>query len=83
MHPTDTTDDMQNAQLRLLAQMAPTQRVELALRLSRDLINASHRAIERAHPELSESDRRLLFIELHYGKELADEVRAAQRQCQS
>jgi len=32
-------------------------------------------AIRRRHPELSEEETQLLFIELTYGKPLADDVR--------
>jgi len=36
-------------------------------------------AIRRRHPESSEDDVRLKFIELTYGKHLADEVRGWQQ----
>jgi len=53
-----------------------------ALRL-RDAVTASNRvaqqckdAIRRNHPEISEDEIKLRFIELNYGQEIADEVRA-------
>jgi hypothetical protein len=52
------------------------------LRLS-DAVTASNRvaqqcknAIRRNHPKISEDDLKLRFIELNYGQEIADEVRA-------
>ena len=51
-------------------------RLALTLRLSNAMIAASRRAIRKRHPELSEQEVRLLWAELHYGKELADRVRA-------
>ena len=49
--------------------------MNLALRLSSEVMQASKRAIARTHPDLTAREVELRFIELHYGKELADAVR--------
>jgi hypothetical protein len=39
-------------------------------------VRNSKRAIRRARPELTERERNLFFIELNYGRDLAEQVRA-------
>ena len=73
--PSDTTLDAEQVQLRLLRDKSPAERLALAVRLSSEVIRASKRAISRAHPELTPPQAGHLFIELHYGRELAEAVR--------
>ena len=72
---SDTTRDAEQVQLRLLRDKSPAERLALAVRLSSEVIRASKRAISRAHPELTLRQVGHLFIELHYGRELAEAVR--------
>lgn len=76
--PSDTSADAEAMQLQLLRAKTPAERGMLALRLSADVIHASKRAIQRAHPEFSPIEVGQMFVELHYGKELADALRAYQ-----
>ena len=77
MHgPSDTSPDVELRQMELLRSMSPTERVNLAFRLSTEVIQASKRAIARLHPEFSPRQVEHAFVELHYGKELADGLRA-------
>lgn len=76
MRPDDTHPAMAAKQLELLRAAGPTRRAGLALRLSATLIHASRQTLSRLHPELDELGVRLLWAEHHYGKELADRVRA-------
>jgi len=78
--PTDTTREAEQWQLRLLREKSPAERLAMAVRLTSEVIRASRRAISRAHPELTEQEVGLLFIELHYGRELADAVRQYEEQ---
>ena len=48
--------------------------------LTETAIFHAKRAIARAHPELDHAERDLMFIEIHYGKELADQVREYTRE---
>jgi hypothetical protein len=72
---TDTTLDAERIQLLLLRDKLPSERLGLALRLSSEVIRASKRAISRAHPEFTEREVGYLFIELHYGRALAEATR--------
>lgn len=56
--------------------MCPSERLVRARSLSQSVIELSRRAIARAHPEWDETEVGLFFVELHYGKPLADKVRA-------
>lgn len=69
--PSDTTCDSAQAQLRLLREKSPSERLALAARLSSDIIHAAKRAIARVHPGFSQSEVALRFIQLHYGHDLA------------
>ena len=73
--PTDTALDAEQMQLHLLRDKSPSARLGLASRLSSEVIRASKRAISRAHPELTEREVGYLFIELHYGRDLAEAAR--------
>jgi hypothetical protein len=74
--PSDAHPEAARLQLELLRKAGTRGRLALTLRLSNAMIAASRRAIRKRHPELSEQEVRLLWAELHYGKELADRVRA-------
>ena len=74
--PSDTHPEAAAVQLALLRRAGVGGRLALTLRLSNAMIAASRRAIRKRHPELSEQEVRLLWAELHYGKELTDRVRA-------
>jgi uncharacterized SAM-dependent methyltransferase len=77
--PSDTSVDVAQAQLRLLREKSAAERAALAIQLSSEVIRASKRAIARAHPELTQQQVGHLFVELHYGKALADAVRQCDR----
>lgn len=71
----DTTVDAEEVQRSLMAQMTPTERCALALKLSVEVRELSKAAIRRRFPHFSEVQVGLKFIELHYGAELANEIR--------
>jgi hypothetical protein len=56
--------------------IAPRERAAMALRLSSEVFALARRAIKRSFPELNEAQQGLKFIEIHYGAELAERVRA-------
>src|SRR5689334_4174030 len=72
----DTHPDAERVQIELLRRMTVGQRAELMRSLTHTTIQLARRAIRRAHPEASEEEVGLIFIEIHYGKDLADRVRA-------
>lgn len=63
-------------QLDLLRRAGTARRFGLARSLSSSVIELSRAAIRRAQPELDETGVGLRFVELHYGAEMAEKVRA-------
>ena len=72
---SDTSPEVEAVLFDMLRQLTPTQRVQRCFSLSVMAANLSRPAIQRAHPEFSPQDVGLRWVELHYGKELADGVR--------
>lgn len=72
---TDTSPEAFEVQLDGLRRMTSRERIAKMCGLSRRVRNMAFAAIRRRHPDLDEEGVRLLFIELTYGKPLADEVR--------
>jgi hypothetical protein len=76
---SDTSDEALAVQLECLRQMTPNERLRRACAWSGQVPRMAFDAIRRRHPEDSEEEVRPKFIELTYGKPLADEVRQWQR----
>jgi hypothetical protein len=72
---SDTSDEALAVQLECLRQMTPQERLRRACAWSGQIRRMAFDAIRRRHPEYTEDDVRLRFIELTYGQALADEVR--------
>ena len=72
---SDTDVRATRVQVDLLRNAPVAKRIYLARSLTRTAILLSRRAIGRANPDLAERDLSLLFVELHYGKNLAQEMR--------
>ncbi len=72
---SDTSDEALAVQLDCLRRMTPQERLRRACAWSGKLRRMAFDAIRRLHPDYSEDEVRLKFIELTYGKSLADEVR--------
>lgn len=76
--PIMTSDPLTGAdrkQLELMRAATPQRRFGLAQSLSGQMLAMTHRAVERAHPELDLWQRRVKFVELQYGPELASSYR--------
>ena len=71
----DTSPEIERVQIELLRKAGKTRRLQLGIKLSSEALETAQRAIKRAHPELSELEAKLLFVEVTYGKDLADRVR--------
>lgn len=72
---TDTSPEAERVQIELLRKASPERRLDIARSLSQSMILASRETIKRLHPQISEEELKILFVELYYGKELADRVR--------
>ncbi len=68
---SDTDPLAGEVQTELLRQASPAQRLALTRSLSRTVIGLSRRAMARANPSLSAVEIDLLFVEIHYGQEIA------------
>jgi hypothetical protein len=72
---SDTDPKTEEFQISLLRDASETERLALALSLSHTVIQLSKRAIARANPGMSKRELDIAFVELHYGKELAEKLR--------
>jgi hypothetical protein len=71
----DTDPEAEAVQMELLRQMGPARRARMALRLSAQVIGLAKRHLRRCHPDASETEIGIKFVELHYGRELAEGLR--------
>ena len=67
----DTHIKAENVLISLLREKSPAKKFSLVRSLTQSTIQLSKRAIQRAHKGVDENQVNLIFIELHYGRELA------------
>jgi len=72
----DTSPEAERVQIELIKKASVSKRFSLMQSWSCFIIEANRQAIRKAHPNASEEEIALIFIENCYGKELADRVRA-------
>ncbi len=72
---SDTDPEAERVQLELLRAASPSQRLRLALSLSRTTMGLARGGLARAFPDASPQEIGLRFVALNYGAELAEEVR--------
>ncbi|MEO6891543.1 MAG: hypothetical protein ABI456_18415 [Ktedonobacteraceae bacterium] len=72
----DTHLKAERVQVELLSKATTERRLELGLSLSQEAMGIARQAIARTHPLASEEEQALLFVEVTYGKNLADRVKA-------
>jgi hypothetical protein len=80
----DTTPEAERVQIELIRKASTAKLFGLVRSLSQSVILASRENIRQLHPDASEEEFGLIFIELYYGKELAQRVRRylEKRKCQ-
>jgi hypothetical protein len=78
--PSDRTDDATAISLEWSRKATPGERAALAISLSTAVITRSRNEIRCLHPDFTEEELGVKFVELHYGTELAAEVAAFQAQ---
>lgn len=71
----DTSPEADAVVIEGLRRLSPAERIARAMNLSAFTARLSKRAIANAHPDWSQQEREAFFVELHYGKELADGYR--------
>lgn len=73
---SDTDPETERVHLELMRRASPARRVRLALSLSRSVMSLSRDGLSRRLPDASPEELGLRFVALHYGSDLADELRA-------
>ncbi len=71
----DTSPEMERVQIELIRKASPAKLFGLLRSMSQTMMQASRENIRRLHPDANKEELTLIFIELYYGKELADLVR--------
>ncbi len=72
---TDTDPAAERVQLELLRRATPERRLRLALSLSGSVVALSRGGLAEKSPGASAEEIGLRFVAVHYGRELADELR--------
>jgi hypothetical protein len=73
---TDTSTEAAEVQLALLRAMSGRDRIRQTCVLSSHLRQMAFDAIRKRFPEMDDSENKLAFIELTYGKSLSDAIRS-------
>lgn len=68
---SDTSPEAEKVQIELLREAGVAGRIARMRSLTRMAAKLSRRAIARANPRFSSREVDLMWVELHYGKELA------------
>jgi hypothetical protein len=71
----DTDADAERVQIELLRRAGVARRAAMALSLSAQVIGLARRALRRSSPGATEQEIGVRFVERHYGRDLAAEVR--------
>jgi hypothetical protein len=72
----DTHPAAEKIQIDLLRKATPAKRFAIARALSEKVITLSRKAIRESHPGISEMEANLVFVELNYGQDVANRLRA-------
>jgi len=72
----DTSPEAERVQIELIRKASSEKLFGLVRSLSQSLILMNRQTLRKLHPEMNEEELALMFVELNYGKELADHVRA-------
>jgi len=79
LYTTDTTRESEEVQLGVMRSLSGSDRIRQVCTLNDHLRSMAFAAIRRRFPNLSEVEVKIKFIELTYGKALADAVRHKQQ----
>ena len=72
---TDTHPDAERVQIELIRKASVAERIRRMRSLTTVATKLSRRAIAEANPDVSRQEVDLMWVELHYGKELAEGLR--------
>ena len=71
----DTSPEAERVQIELMRKASPARLFGMVRSMSQTMIQASRETLRKLHPDLTPEELNLLFIELYYGKDLAQQVR--------
>ncbi len=71
----DTNPGVEALQIKLIRKASIAERIARMRSLSMTVIQLSRRAIKRANPNLTRQEHDLHFVEIHYGKEIAGNLK--------
>lgn len=71
----DTSPEAERVQIELIRKASPARLFGMVRSMSQTMIQASRETLRQLHPDLTPEELNLLFIELYYGKDLAQHVR--------
>jgi hypothetical protein len=71
----DTHPDAEAVQISLIRNATVAKRFEVMRSLTRTVMMLSRRAIQRANPDLDETEIDIKFVAYHYGEDLANRLR--------
>lgn len=74
MH-ADTSPEFEKVWIEMWRQKSPTFRLQRALAISDEVMLRSRAGIAAAHPDWSKQEVDLFWVELNYGRELANRLR--------
>ena len=72
----DTSPEMERVQIELIRKATPAKLFGLVRSMSETMIQASIRNIRKLYPDASQEEITLIFVELYYGKKVANLVRS-------
>lgn len=72
---SDTNPKAEKVQIELIRKASVAERISLVRSLTQTTVQLARRAIKRANPNLSDREIDILFVEIHYGTQLADRLR--------
>jgi hypothetical protein len=73
---TDTHPDAEKVQIELIRKMGVAERLALMRNWTRTMVHFWRQGLTKAHPGLDERELDLLWVEQHYGRDLAVRLRA-------
>jgi hypothetical protein len=73
---SDTQPGIARKQIELLRQAGSRRRLAIGLRMGEDAIQLSRHELRRLHPTLTDQQIALLWVKVHYGDDMAEQLRA-------
>ena len=73
--PRDTSPDVERSHILMLRHAGPLQRSAIASSITNWCIESARAGLRRARPHLSQRELNILYVEINYGRHLAQQLR--------